>query len=255
MFDEANNKKTDSQEDKSADTGLAKGSAEPTDSILEQHKESASLTSREEKKSVEDIFAKTDRVEDLTPQKPSAFQPKQSTVSGVEAASDKEQKVVKPSGGSKKFLIIGVIALAAVLFGFGGWYGYSKFFSVPEEEFQAPVDDQAQELDEQVEPEEQKPVTKPESQPVSQPEITPQPPVDQFLDSDQDGLTDEEEKQLGTDIDSVDTDKDKLFDREEVKVYKTDPLNPDTDGDGFLDGEEVKSGYDPRGEGRLYEIK
>ena len=43
-----------------------------------------------------------------------------------------------------------------------------------------------------------------------------------FLDSDQDGLSDEEEKSLGT-----------------------DPYNKDTDGDGYSDGVEVKSGYDP----------
>lgn len=43
-----------------------------------------------------------------------------------------------------------------------------------------------------------------------------------FLDSDQDGLTDQEEKMLGT-----------------------DPHNPDTDGDGYLDGKEVASGYNP----------
>ncbi|MBU2028673.1 thrombospondin type 3 repeat-containing protein [Patescibacteria group bacterium] len=43
-----------------------------------------------------------------------------------------------------------------------------------------------------------------------------------FLDSDQDGLSDEEEKSLGT-----------------------DPKNKDTDGDGYSDGVEVKSGYDP----------
>ena len=44
-----------------------------------------------------------------------------------------------------------------------------------------------------------------------------------FLDSDQDGLSDEEEKSLGT-----------------------NPRNKDTDGDGYSDGVEVKSGYDPR---------
>lgn len=43
-----------------------------------------------------------------------------------------------------------------------------------------------------------------------------------FLDSDQDGLTDQEEK-----------------------LYKTDPNNPDTDGDGYSDGAEVRAGYDP----------
>ena len=44
-----------------------------------------------------------------------------------------------------------------------------------------------------------------------------------FLDSDQDGLTDEEEKSYGT-----------------------DPRKKDTDGDGYSDGAEVRSGYDPR---------
>jgi hypothetical protein len=43
-----------------------------------------------------------------------------------------------------------------------------------------------------------------------------------FLDSDQDGLTNQEEKTLGT-----------------------DPNNPDTDGDGYSDGKEVQSGYNP----------
>jgi len=43
-----------------------------------------------------------------------------------------------------------------------------------------------------------------------------------FLDSDQDGLTDQEEKMIGT-----------------------DPFKADTDGDGYSDGEEVRSGYNP----------
>lgn len=43
-----------------------------------------------------------------------------------------------------------------------------------------------------------------------------------FLDSDQDGLTDQEERMIGT-----------------------DPFKADTDGDGYSDGEEVRSGYDP----------
>lgn len=43
-----------------------------------------------------------------------------------------------------------------------------------------------------------------------------------FLDSDQDGLTNDEEKSYGT-----------------------DPYNADTDGDGYSDGVEVTSGYDP----------
>jgi hypothetical protein len=43
-----------------------------------------------------------------------------------------------------------------------------------------------------------------------------------FLDSDQDGLTDSEERTYGTDV-----------------------KNPDTDGDGYTDGAEVKAGYNP----------
>lgn len=43
-----------------------------------------------------------------------------------------------------------------------------------------------------------------------------------FEDSDQDGLSDEEEK-----------------------MYGTDPRNSDTDGDGYTDSTEIKSGYDP----------
>ncbi len=43
-----------------------------------------------------------------------------------------------------------------------------------------------------------------------------------FLDSDQDGLSDEEEK-----------------------TYGTDANNRDTDGDGYTDGAEVRGGYDP----------
>jgi len=43
-----------------------------------------------------------------------------------------------------------------------------------------------------------------------------------FLDSDQDGLTNQEEKSLGT-----------------------DPQKPDSDGDGYSDGAEMESGYNP----------
>jgi len=42
----------------------------------------------------------------------------------------------------------------------------------------------------------------------------------------------------------VDSDQDGLSDTEE-KTYGTNPHNPDTDGDGYKDGAEVKAGYDP----------
>ena len=63
--------------------------------------------------------------------------------------------------------------------------------------------------------------------------------VDGPLDSDGDGLTDDEEARIGTDPFNPDTDGDGLKDGEEVLRYKTDPLNPDSDFDGLKDGEEV----------------
>jgi hypothetical protein len=95
--------------------------------------------------------------------------------------------------------------------------------------------------------------------------------IDQ-LDSDNDGLMDTRENELGTDPKNPDSDSDDLTDGEEVNihetdplnadsdddglrdgdevvVYRTDPLNADSDGDGFSDGEEVSNGYNPLGPG------
>lgn len=58
------------------------------------------------------------------------------------------------------------------------------------------------------------------------------------IDSDGDGLTDDQELLLGTDPFNPDTDGDGLLDGTEVDIG-TDPLNPDTDGDGLSDGYEV----------------
>lgn len=63
----------------------------------------------------------------------------------------------------------------------------------------------------------------------------PKPP----LDSDGDGISDEEELKLGLDPHNADTDGDGLKDSDEINRYNTDPLKADTDGDGLSDGEEV----------------
>lgn len=52
------------------------------------------------------------------------------------------------------------------------------------------------------------------------------------------------------DLSTLDSDQDGLSDEEEI-FYGTDKNNPDTDGDGYLDGAEVKGGYNPLGEGKL----
>lgn len=70
-------------------------------------------------------------------------------------------------------------------------------------------------------------------------------------DKDLDGLSDEEEKKLGTNPDNIDTDGDGIMDSDEIKIYHTDPLKADTDGDGYKDGYEVERGYNPAGPGKL----
>jgi hypothetical protein len=100
------------------------------------------------------------------------------------------------------------------------------------------------------------------------------PILDGNADPDNDGLTNDQELQLGSDRNTSDTDNDSLpdgeearthrtdpkrsdtdgdglRDGEEVRTYRTDPLNPDTDGDHYTDGTEVKGGYNPNGTGKL----
>lgn len=59
-------------------------------------------------------------------------------------------------------------------------------------------------------------------------------------DYDKDGLTNIEERDLGTYMNDKDSDYDGLNDYDEVKVYHTDPLVADTDSDGLSDYEEVQ---------------
>lgn len=47
----------------------------------------------------------------------------------------------------------------------------------------------------------------------------------------------------------VDSDNDGLTDQDEVR-YQTNPSVADTDGDGYLDGAEIEKGYNPRGSGK-----
>ncbi len=61
-----------------------------------------------------------------------------------------------------------------------------------------------------------------------------------YDDADGDGLTDAQERLLGTDPHNPDTDNDGLSDGEEVLTYKTSPLNADSDGDNLKDGDEIK---------------
>jgi TolB protein len=66
-------------------------------------------------------------------------------------------------------------------------------------------------------------------------------------DSDGDGLPNDREVALGTDLLVPDTDGDGLSDREEVDTHQTNPLAPDMDNDGLSDGDEIRTHQtDPR---------
>ncbi len=64
-------------------------------------------------------------------------------------------------------------------------------------------------------------------------------------DQDEDGLTDAQESELGTDPLVADSDGDGLSDGDEVNEHGTAALSSDTDLDGLDDGEEVQLGSDP----------
>lgn len=64
-------------------------------------------------------------------------------------------------------------------------------------------------------------------------------------DLDEDGLSNICEFTIGTSIVLADTDEDGLNDKEEYKVYGTNPLSKDTDGDGASDSKEIELGTNP----------
>ena len=67
------------------------------------------------------------------------------------------------------------------------------------------------------------------------------------LDRDGDGLSDKEEKRLGTNKDLADSDTDGLSDGAELSQYRTHPLRMDSDNDGLSDFQEIRTYLtDPR---------
>ncbi|MSR85167.1 hypothetical protein EXS71_01880 [Candidatus Uhrbacteria bacterium] len=93
------------------------------------------------------------------------------------------------------------------------------------------------------------PVVPPSSEPVAATSTAPLS-TSGSLDPDQDGLTNDQELQLGTDAQKADTDGDGLSDGDEIVKYGTNPINPDSDGDTYPDGSEVQKEYNPLGTGK-----
>lgn len=157
----------------------------------------------------------------------------------------------EPVTSKKKYFIIGLVGILIIAGALTYWF----FVRVPAVELSLEPDSQAQlenfnnnvanSIDPQLPP-----VTEPDNGDIiSNPNPINESSQNLNIDSDQDGLSDEEEAALGTNPMMADSDNDGLFDREEVKVYLTDPNNADTDNDGYLDGEEVVSGFNPNGTG------
>ncbi len=186
----------------------------------------------------EDIFADVDKNN-----KPKVFQPK--VADNLPPQDEVNQSARKES---KKFLYIFLGLLSVALLLIAGFFVFNFFAdksidqSITE---QSLIDLQEEALE----------IETKQNTATNNTEIIESDIIDQPLDTDQDGLTDAEEKIAGSSSSKVDTDGDGLFDREEVKVYLTDPNNPDSDGDGYLDGDEVRDGYNPKGQGKLYELK
>lgn len=178
------------------------------------------------------------------------------------------QILQKPAANnSVKYLAIGIVTLAVVVF--AGWFLYQQVLKprwqatdLQSEQNSAEITNPSLEEEPTIEelpilPEEPA-VENDQTLPVENAEIAtpsesaatePSTPVD--VDTDGDGLTDQQESEYGTNPLLIDTDEDGLSDQEEIKVYQTNPLDPDSDGDTYKDGQEITSGYNPNGPGKM----
>ncbi len=239
---------------------------------------------------VEDIFSNSPDspgVDDSGPDLPAVIPGKNdgqinkdSDVFSEHVSSDKPriprpQLTAESSGwNNKKYFIMGIIVIILLL---GGYFAYTKFFNVTDSktpETGTQVDgvendtgnskDAGAEDSSVAEPEKSvesdtnetnKENTESDSENKSTETSNNEGSLNlngnEIIDSDGDGLSDDQESAFGTDPLKLDSDQDGLTDQEEVIMYKTDPLNPDTDNDTYLDGEEVMNGFNPLGSGRL----
>lgn len=220
---------------------------------------------------VDDIFAETDRPSGQAAGATPAASGIETHRIGLTADAGEAEPVEKSGGPWFKIVVIVIIVVILAL---AGYLVYSKWFVAPEAVSPTGLQDAAsnqtpsEQPDEPVVPATTTPVEEADNiseeiiplipgvnipvieTPTSTPEeepVVPSAPID----SDQDGLSDQEEMAAGTNINIVDTDADGLSDYEEIKIYGTDPLQADSDGDGYSDGDEVQNGYNPLGPGKL----
>ncbi len=210
----------------------------------------------------QDIFADSETTTDTNPPnipKPNIFKPVSPEKSPLQNNNiqDHEDQADK----NKKLFFLLLIIIFVLLLILAGIWGFKYLIAKPASLEQKDFINQDlyqgdNKIEEKLEIENSQELQEQDNKEYFEEEIEEIKKEDNIIkDTDNDGLSDDEEINLGTNINKTDSDSDKLFDREEVYVYKTDPLNPDTDQDGFLDGEEVLKGYNPLGSGKLYDIE
>jgi hypothetical protein len=82
--------------------------------------------------------------------------------------------------------------------------------------------------------------------PVDAGELDPNDPADDLLDTDGDGITDDDELSIGTNPNDADSDDDGVLDGAERDFFldtdgdgRINALDPDSDNDGLFDGTET----------------
>lgn len=180
---------------------------------------------------------------------------------GLMPSEDKKSFSVEESLAKNRTLfIVGMVGVVVVVLAIVGWLLYRKYNKSNTEQNQVKIN-QEEPVNNQnttTQSEEEVPIDPELNEVGSNNEETIEEPVvtkPEPADSDMDGLTDDDEIILGTNIHRVDTDSDGLSDYDEVNVFGTDPTSADTDRDGYLDGEEVANGYNPNGAGKLQTLE
>ncbi|MBD3310880.1 MAG: hypothetical protein GF349_00050 [Candidatus Magasanikbacteria bacterium] len=175
--------------------------------------------------------------------------------------------VVKEPVLSKGLMAVIITVVVLLIIGGGGWLVYVRFIQVDEQDDIFTTEEQTDMETDNTQVEESFEIEEPvipatgstDTEDLEQiNEVEEDMADDELLfgepvDSDNDRLDDDREASYGTDPNKRDTDNDGVSDGDEVLIWNTDPLNPDSDGDGYLDGEEIKAGYNPAGEGKLFE--
>lgn len=182
----------------------------------------------------DDIFSDTERYNSDKVLKPGGIAPRSPITNYkelVREVDDSQSDKIRP-----KYFFIGLIVFVFI-FAAIGFYVHTNFFIKKNDSGEIFLDNKAQ-------------ITDLLNQDATSTYSSDNLSQNVNLDSDGDGLLDQEEDLLKTDKNKIDTDEDGLSDKDELR-YKSDPLIKDSDGDGYLDGEEVRNGYDPMGPGKL----